>query len=117
MNLKQDSERSHFFSTGPKAWQVFMNEHESVKEWLTCKPLGTRSLYGRKLLHFCEVLDISREEFLRLDRFEARDSVWQFIEPFIKEPSSKAKNNSDALKSFYSSKDEETLPFDSVLHH
>jgi len=64
-------------------------------------------------MNFCEGMAVSPEEFLRLDRFEARDLVWQFMEPFIEESSSKAKNNLAALKSFYRSNDGETLPFDS----
>lgn len=112
MNRERDSETGLFVSAGPQAWQVFMNEHECVREWLKRRPVGTQAQYGRKLMRFCEVLGISPEEFLELDRFEARDSVWQFIEPFIKESSSKAKNNLAALKSFYRSKDGETLPFD-----
>jgi integrase len=113
MNRERDVKTGLFVSAGPRAWQVFMEKHSCVREWLKRRPVGTQAQYGRKLLHFCDVLDISPEEFLELDRFEARDVVWQFIESFIKESSSKAKNNLAALKSFYRSKDGETLPFDS----
>ena len=113
MNLKRDGESGRFVSVGPRAWQVFVSEHECVREWLRRRPVGTQAQYGRKLLNFCEAFDMNPEQFLELDRFEARDMVWQFIEPFIEESSSKAKNNLAALKSFYRSKDGETLPFDS----
>lgn len=108
-----DPESGRFVSEGPAAWQVFMSEHECVREWLEIRPLGTRKQYGRKLMHFCEQTGVSPEEFLGLDRREARDVVWKFIKPFIAESTSKAKNNLAALKSFYRSQDGEILPFDS----
>jgi integrase len=112
MNRLRDSESGRFVSSGPRAWQVFMNEYECVREWLKRRPVGTQAQYGRKLMHFCEVVSVSPAEFLESDRFAARDLVRRFIEPFIEESSSKAKNNLAALKSFYRSKDGETLPFD-----
>lgn len=108
-----DPESGRFVSEGPATWEVFMSEHECVREWLETRPLGTRKQYGRKLMHFCEQTGLSPEEFLGLDRREARDVVWKFIKPFIAESTSKAKNNLAALKSFYRSQDGEILPFDS----
>ena len=90
-----------------------MEEHECVKEWMEHRPFGTKSRYVRKLMHFCQHTRNSPEEFLSLDRLEARDLVWKYIKPFINDTPSKAKNNMDALKSFYRSKDGESLPFDS----
>jgi len=90
-----------------------MDAHECVREWLEIRPEGTRKQYGRRLLNFVEQTGVSPEEFLGLDRFEARDLIWKYVKPFIAESTSKAKNNLDALKSFYRSKDGETLPFDS----
>jgi len=113
MNRQRDVETGLFVSAGPQAWQVFMKKHSCVEEWLKRRPSGTQSQYGRRLMNFCESMNVSPEEFLRLDRLASRDLVWQFVEPFIEESSSKAKNNLAALKSFYRSKDGETLPFDS----
>jgi len=90
-----------------------MDAHECVREWLEIRPEGTRRQYGRRLLNFVEQTGVSPEEFLESDRFEARDLIWKYVKPFIAESTSKAKNNLDALKSFYRSKDGETLPFDS----
>ena len=109
----RDSESGRFVSEGPAAWQVFMRAHECVTEWLETRPFGTRKQYGRKLMLFCEETGLSPEEFLALDRRRARDVVWKYIKPFIRESTSKAKNNLAALKSFYRSKDGEMLPFDS----
>lgn len=108
-----DPESGRFVSEGPAAWQVFRRQHKCVEEWLENRPLGTRKQYGRKLMHFCEQTGVSPEEFLGLDRREARDVVWKFVKPFIAESTSKAKNNLAALKSFYRSQDGEILPFDS----
>jgi len=108
-----DPETGRFASKGFTAWQVFMTEHECVREWLETRPLGTRTQYARKLMHFCEESGTSPEAFLGLDRHEARDLVWKYVKPFIGESTSKAKNNLAALKSFYRSKDGEILPFDS----
>lgn len=104
---------SMFVSRGLAEWQVFMNQHECVGEWLENRPFGTKSQYGRKLMHFCETMEISPAQFQNLTRHQARDAVWKFIKPFIKASPSKAKNFMAALKSFYRNKDGEVLPFDS----
>ncbi len=114
LERERNLETGRFVSSGPAAWQVFMKEHECVKEWLEIRPWGTRKQYGRKLMKFCEETSISPEEFLSFDRFKARNIVWKYAKPFINESTSKAKNNLAALKSFYRSKDGETLPFDSA---
>ena len=113
LERERNRETGRFVSGGLAAWQVFMREHECVREWLEIRPWGTRTQYGRKLMKFCEETIISPEEFLDLDRSKARDIVWKYIKPFINESTSKAKNNLAALKSFYRSKDGEVLPFDS----
>jgi len=113
MSRHRDLETGRFVSGGLQPWQVFMETHDCVREWLKTRPEGTQKQYGRRLLNFVEQTGVSPEEFLELDRFEARDLTWKYVKPFIVESTSKAKNNLDALKSFYRSKDGETLPFDS----
>jgi len=113
MSRKRNNETGRFISGGLQSWQIFMEKHESVQEWLENRPLGTRAQYCRKLMSFCKTVGIAPEGFLELNRLAARDLVWNFVKPFIRESTSKAKNNLAALKSFYRSKDGETLPFDS----
>jgi len=109
----RDVDSGRFMSEGPAAWQVFMREHECVKEWLETRPFGTRAQYGRKLMHFCEETGTGPDVFLALGRSRARDLVWKYVKPFINASPSKANNVLAALKSFYRSKDGEVLPFDS----
>lgn len=84
-------------------------KHAVVKEWLENRPLTTQEQYCRKLINFCEATGVTPEGFLELSRFEARDKVWKFVRPFIRESTTKAKNHLAALKSFYRSKDGEIL--------
>jgi len=112
--LKRDKATGRFISVGPYPWEVFMEKHKVVKEWLENRPFGTKDQYCRKLMHFCETMNVTPEEFLAMDRFKARDLVWSYVKPFINESVTKAKNCLAALKSFYRSKDGEILPFDSA---
>lgn len=90
-----------------------MAEHDCVREAFGRKALGTQEQYCGKLMEFFEEMGVSPEEFLRLDKFEARDLAWDFAKPFIRDSPSKARNRLAALKAFYRSKDGERLPFDS----
>lgn len=113
MPLKRSEETGRYVSSGPQPWQLFVEKHRAVKEWLENRPSTTQGQYCRKLINFCEATGLPPEDFLKLNRFEARDTVWKFVKPFIRESTSKAKNHLAALKSFYRSKDGEVLPFDS----
>jgi len=91
----------------------FMNTHPTVKTWLKDRPYGTQARYGSTLMHFCEAMNITPEEFHDLGKKAARDLVWQYVEPFKGKSPARANLVLAALKSFYRNKDGEILPFDS----
>jgi len=84
MSRQRDLETGRFVSAGLQPWQVLMDEHECVREWLETKPDGTRKQYSRRLLNFGKQTAVSPEEFLELDRFEAHDLIWKYVNPFIR---------------------------------
>lgn len=90
----------------------FMNKHPRVKAWLKDRPRGTQVRYGSALMHFCEDMNVTPEDFQNLDRKAARDLVWRYIEPFKGKSPARASVFMAALKSFYRYKDGEVLPFD-----
>lgn len=97
-----------------KKYEQFIEAHRKVKEWLKNRPQATRKNFATYLEQFCTAMGIKPEEWRNLDKFEARDLAWKFIEPKISEHSAVAKSTLIALKSWYRNKDGEQLPFDSA---
>ena len=96
-----------------QAFEKYMEQHAEVEEWLKNRPRGTQKKFALSVMRFSKQMGIEPEEWRSLDKFEARDLAWKFLEPKIKEHSSVARAQMAALKSFYRNKRGEQLPFDS----
>jgi integrase len=94
-------------------YEKFIQEHTEVEAWLRNRPVQTRRKFAGNLRRFCEAMNVSPEEWRSLDKFEARDLAWQYIQPLISEHSSVAAGALTALKSWFRNKNGEQLPFDS----
>lgn len=91
----------------------FIEAHPEVEAWLRNRPESTRRNFARYLEQFCKAMNVEPEEWRRLDKFEARDLAWKYVEPKIAERSSIAAGVLMALKSWYRNLDGEQLPLDS----
>jgi len=96
-----------------KEWEQFLKEHESVAAWLNNRPHNTRRALANRLRRFCESVELEPEEWRHLNKFEARDYAWKFVEPLIREHSTVAAGFLVALKSWFRNLDGEQLPLDS----
>lgn len=96
-----------------KQWEQFLEKHESVEAWLRNRPFNTRRAFANRLRRFCESVDVEPEEWRHLNKFEARDLAWQYVEPLIREHSTVAAGLLITLKSWYRNLDGEQLPLDS----
>jgi len=94
-------------------YEKFIKTHPQVEAWLRNRPLHTRRQFAGNLKRFCEAMNVSPEQWRALDKFEARDLAWQYIQPLITEHSSVAAGVLTALKSWFRNKNGEQLPFDS----
>lgn len=90
-----------------------MNEHPEVKAWLENRPVNTQRPFAERLMDFCEAMNITPEEWRRLDKFEARDLAWNYVQSRMKERPSIARQTMIALKSWYRNLNGELLPLDS----
>jgi len=97
-----------------KEYELFIEQHQDVKEWLRNRPDNTRRMYARELQSFCKELCIGPEEWRSLDKFKARDMAWKFISAKTASNPSVAMTAMATLKSFYRNKNGEALPFDST---
>lgn len=97
-----------------KEWEKFLKEHESVAAWLNNRPFNTKRAFANRLRRFCESVELEPEEWRHLDKFEARDLAWQFVEPLIREHSTVAAGFLITLKSWFRNLNGEQLPFDST---
>ena len=112
MPVDRNKNTGRFIALGQSAYEVFMEKHPVVKDWLINRVEGTRMQYGGLLLHFCEAMDISPKKFSEMGRLEARNAAWSYVKGFVGRSNSKARNTLAALKSFYRNKDGEILRFD-----
>ena len=96
-----------------KKHKRFIEAHPGVKAWLCNRPEQTRRNFASHLQKFCEAINMTPEEWRHLDRFEARDLAWKYIEPKIKDHPSVAKADLVALKSWFRNLNGEMLPLDS----
>jgi len=113
MPSSRNKETGRFINSGTRPHELFIQQHQIVEEWLQNRPAGTREQYGNNLYNFCKDTGLTPEAFQKMSRFEARDVAWDYVKPFVRKYNTKAKNFLAALKSFYRSRDGETLPFDS----
>jgi len=96
-----------------KDYEQFIKENSTVEAWLRNRPKNTRRKFASYLQSFCNSVGMNPEEWRNLDRFEARDLAWKFVEPKVVDHPTVAKLVLTALKSWYRNKDGEQLPFDS----
>jgi len=96
-----------------KKHERFIEAHPEVKAWLKNRPESTQRIFATRLQKFCKDINMSPEEWRRLDKFEARDLLWNFVEPLVAEHSTVAMVYLTALKSWYRNLNGETLPLDS----
>jgi len=96
-----------------RKYEEFIAEHSEVEEWLRNRPENTKRKFASCLKRFCEAIELKPIEWRNLDKFEARDLAWKYVQPFIKDHSGTAQDMLTALKSWYRNKNGEKLPFDS----
>jgi len=96
-----------------KKYEEWMNQHPEVKAWLKNRPQNTKRAFAERLMGFCSSMNVEPEEWRALDKFEARDLAWKFVQPLIENQSSMARQAMVALKSWYRNLNGEMLPFDS----
>jgi Site-specific recombinase XerD len=91
----------------------FMESHPHVKAWLQSRPFNTQKAFASNLERFCKSVGMTPEEWRHLDKFEARDLAWKYVQPKIVKSPATAAMTLRALKSWYRNLDGEQLPFDS----
>jgi integrase len=96
-----------------RKYEPFIEAHPEVEAWLKNRPQSTRKVFAARLEEFCNDMNISPEEWRALDKFEARDLAWKYIEPKIKEHPTVAQAYLTTLKSWYRNLNGERLPLDS----
>jgi Site-specific recombinase XerD len=96
-----------------QTFEKYIETHSEIKQWLQNRPRGTQKKYALSVLRFSKTMNVEPEQWRSLDKFEARDLAWKFLEPKIKEHSGVARAEMAALKSFYRNRQGEQLPFDS----
>lgn len=93
--------------------EKFIQAHPEVEAWLQNRPKSTRRNFARYLEQFCKALNVQPEDWRQLEKFEARDLAWKYVEPIIPRSSSVAAGTLMALKSWYRNLKGEQLPLDS----
>ena len=90
---------------------TFMTENPKVYAWLHKRPKGIIQGYSSDFRQFCAWSGLTPEDFLDLNKKDARDKVWAFIDSFVMEHPVKAQFVKIMLKSFYLYHNEERLEF------
>ncbi len=90
-----------------------MQQHPEIAAWLENRPLNTQKAFCQRLMDFCEAMQVSPEKWRQMDKFEARDLAWKYVEPLVRERSSVAVVRLAALKSWFRNLNGERLPLDS----
>lgn len=93
--------------------EKFIQAHPEVEAWLRNRPQSTRRNFARYLEQFCRAVNVQPEDWRRMEKFEARDLAWKYVEPIIPRSSSVAAGTLMALKSWYRNLRGEQLPLDS----
>lgn len=92
---------------------TWLKQHPEVAAWLKNRPIGTQRVFLEKLKSFSEHAGVSPEEWRKLDKFQARDMLWRYVEPMKATENSRARSVLIAAKSWYRNLNGETLPLDS----
>jgi len=96
-----------------RRYERIMKEHSEINAWLKNRPAATQKAFAHRLMDFCKAVGVTPEEWRRLDKFEARDLAWNYVEPLIKGKPSIARQTMIALKSWFRNLNGEVLPLDS----
>ena len=96
-----------------KKYEEFIEAHPEVKTWLNNRPKSTQRVFASRLEKFCKDNKVTPGEWRRLDKFTARDMLWQYIQPKITKHPTVAESFLMTLKSWYRNLDGEVLPLDS----
>jgi site-specific recombinase XerD len=91
----------------------FIGAHPEVEAWLRNRPEQTRRSFANTLQNFCRAMNVTPEQWRHMDKFEARDLAWKYVQPKIAEHSTVAMASLTALKSWYRNLNGEQLPLDS----
>ena len=93
--------------------EKIMKEHPEIAAWLRDRPFNTQRGFAEKLMTFSQAMNISPEEWRKLDKFRARDLAWKYIEPLKASQSGTAMVTLSTLKSWFRNLNGEQLPLDS----
>jgi len=96
-----------------KPYEQFIKEHPTVEAWIRNRPRETRRKFASYLQDFCKTVNVDPEEWRHLDKFEARDLAWKYVEPKTASNPTVAKGALTTLKNWYRNLNGEQLPFDS----
>ena len=96
-----------------RKYEPFIKAHPEVEAWLKNRPQSTKKVFAARLEEFCRGMNVTPEEWRRLDKFEARDLAWKYIEPQIREHPTVAQAYLTTLKSWFRNLNGETLSLDS----
>jgi integrase len=96
-----------------RKYEPFIKAHPEVAAWLKNRPQSTRKVFAARLEEFCRDMNVTPEQWRTLDKFEARDLAWKYIEPQIREHPTVAQAYLTTLKSWFRNLNGETLPLDS----
>ncbi len=108
--IRWNGEDFRGYQCRPKAVR-FVCQHPLVYAWLKNKPRSSISLGAYALDDLCKFIGLTPEEFLTLDKKEARKRVWEYLDSFRMNQTSKAKTYQAMIKSFYLYHNEERLEF------
>jgi site-specific recombinase XerD len=101
-------------------WKQFLQDHPAVEAWLEGRPDNTKRKFAGELISFSSYIGMAPEAWRDLDKFEARDLAWKYVQTKTAENPAVANVAMVTLKSFYRNKNGELLPFDSARggkHH
>jgi len=90
-----------------------MESHPEVNSWLKNRPRNTQKAFAERLMDFCKTANVTPEEWRHMDKIEARDLAWKYVEPLIEERPSVARQTMIALKSWFRNLNGDRLPLDS----
>jgi integrase len=93
--------------------ETIMKTHPEIEAWLKGRPLNTQRAFSRELISFSKSISMVPEDWRHLDKFEARDLAWRYVEPLSREHSVEARQTIIALKSWFRNLNGEVLPLDS----
>jgi len=90
-----------------------MEQHPEINAWLKNRPVATQKAFAQRVIDFCKTVGVTPEEWRHMDKFEARDLAWKYVEPLTEKSPSVARQTMIALKSWFRNLNGEVLPLDS----